>query len=258
MDATEAARFVFGSPNRLAVLRALRETPGRPGDVAERVDVSRATAQRCLRDCAERGWVERADGDYRPTATGARVVRVCDALLTDLDAIDAAAALLDDLPCFDSPLPLGPLADAELVVSTPEQPHRAARAFAERIDESDADHYDCLSPMMTRLHIDAFDARLDDGASVELVCPASVVDAEREVRPENVARSLALPSFDLYVHPERFEYALTVTDEEVFVATVGRSRAMRAVAWTADDDLREWARERYAAEKRAAERVEAE
>lgn len=253
MDAHEAANFVFASPNRLAVLHALGADPGRPRGVADRVDVSRATAQRCLRTCADEGWVARVDGDYRLTPTGERVVRRARSLLGDLRVLDEKAALLERLPTTDPPLPLGGLDDAAVVTATREQPHRAAEAFTDHVRECDADHYDCLSPTMTKLYIDAFGDCIEDGASVDLVCPDSVLDAERDVRPDNVARSLALPAFDLYVHPGDLDYALVVAGEEAFVGVYDDASALSAVAWTDDDAVREWARERFEAEKEAAD-----
>ncbi|GGL23005.1 hypothetical protein GCM10009037_03070 [Halarchaeum grantii] len=253
MDAHEAANFVFASPNRLAVLRALRADPGRPRGVADRVDVSRATAQRCLRACADEGWVARVDGDYRLTPTGERVVERACGFLDDLRVLDEKEALLDRLPTTDPPLPVAGFEDATVVTTTREQPHRAAEALTDRIRECDADHYDCLSPTMTKLYIDAFGDCIEDGASIDLVCPDSVLDAERAVRPDNVARSLALPAFDLHVHPGDLDYALVVSDEVVFVGAYDDANALNAVAWTADDAVREWARERFEAEKEVAD-----
>lgn len=255
MDAYEAAKFVFGSRNRLSVLRSLRTEPGRPRGVADRVGVSRATAQRCLRTCADEGWVERVNGDYQLTPVGERVVERALGLVEELSVLDEQEALLRDLPPFDPPLPLAGFDGADVVTATREQPHRAAQAFADRVRDADADHYDCLSPMMTQLFIDAFGSCIEDGASVELVCPAPVLDAERDARPDTVARSLALPSFDLYVHSGDLDYSLAVTDESVFVGAIDETTATSAVAWTDNDDVHAWARERYEAEKAAAEEV---
>ncbi|WP_435095875.1 helix-turn-helix transcriptional regulator [Halarchaeum sp. P4] len=255
MDAYEAANFVFGSRNRLSVLRSLRTEPGRPRGVADRVGVSRATAQRCLRTCADEGWVERVDGDYQLTPVGERVVERALGLLEEFGVLDEQEALFADLPPFDPPLPPAGLADTDIVTATREQPHRAAQAFADHVRECGADQYDCVSPTMTQLYIDAFGARIEDGASVELVCPDSVLDAERDVRPDNVARSLALPTFDLYVRPEELDYALVLTDEEVCLGAIDETQALSAVVWTDDADVHAWARERYDREKAAAEKV---
>ncbi|MFB6077945.1 MAG: helix-turn-helix transcriptional regulator [Halarchaeum sp.] len=255
MDAYEAARYLFGSANRLAVLWEIRDRAASPRDVADAVDVSRATAQRCLRTCSEHGWVERADGGYRLTAIGDRVIERCLSLVSDLTVLDDQERLLEDLPRFEPSLPLAPLASADVVAATSAQPHRAAQSFADHVRESDSAWYRCVAPAMSQLFIDAFSEKLAGGAMIELVCSEAVLDAERETRPANVTQSLDRPGFELYVRPDDVDYSLVLTDREVFVGATDGTRAMTVGAWSADERLYEWANDRYVRERARAERV---
>ncbi|WP_096391425.1 hypothetical protein [Halopenitus persicus] len=90
--------FLVSSPNRLDVFDAVRTAPRPRHELRERIDASRVTLSRILRDLEDRKWIERNDGEYSPTPRGEIVTREVAQLFANLEALDGLEAALLWLP----------------------------------------------------------------------------------------------------------------------------------------------------------------
>lgn len=102
-------------------------------DIEDRLDVSRSTVDRTLRELVQWGLIERAGTTYRRTAAGTLVLTEFDRFEDRTSAIERAAAFLDQLD-VDPDLDGSVFENAEIVIPNRRSPHRPVDAHAERLE----------------------------------------------------------------------------------------------------------------------------
>ena len=103
------------------------------GDIEDRLDVSRSTVDRTLRELVQWGLIERSGSNYRRTAAGTLVLTEFDRFEDRTGAIEQAAELLDQLdvePDIDGSV----FEDAEIVRADRNSPHRPVDAHGKRLE----------------------------------------------------------------------------------------------------------------------------
>lgn len=108
--------FLANSENRVAVFETLVEAPRRRDEILERVDASRVTIARILRELEERNWIERSGQVYEVTSPGEWV---CDEFTDLMDEMEAENRLREALQWFPSELltfDIRCLRDAEIIL----------------------------------------------------------------------------------------------------------------------------------------------
>ncbi|MFB6107556.1 MAG: helix-turn-helix transcriptional regulator [Haloplanus sp.] len=242
--ADDAARFLAGSPDRLALLERLREHPGSPADLADALPMSHRSVQRNLAEFVERGWTEKRDGRYRLTTPGDLVAREHAAYLEALDRIERFAPLFRHLPAADVPDPRW-LADADLAVAEPDNPHAPVNHYVTELRQFETDSVRMLSPVLSRLLHDAHADLAMDGVYTELVMADETIERARELNPTEFAVVVSVDILDLYRSPDPVELGLTLGDDRVLLAAYGDDRHLEACAASSDPDLLAWAAERF-------------
>lgn len=91
--------FLANSENRVRVLEALVEGPRGRDEIRARIDASRVTVARVLRECEARGWISRSRGEYEATPLGEWV---CDSFARLIEEIAAGRRLREVLQWFPS------------------------------------------------------------------------------------------------------------------------------------------------------------
>ncbi|MFC5973378.1 helix-turn-helix transcriptional regulator [Halomarina salina] len=158
---------------RTSVLRELNNDPVRKRDLAARLDVSRSTVDRALRELATQDLVERTDDGYRTTLAGRLTLDAFDHLQERTRGIDAALDVLTVLP-HDAPFPPDLFAGATVVRPSPIAPHRPAETNAQLL--SWADNVNGLISAVSEQYVDNYRDAIDGGTSVQMVFPSAVLE----------------------------------------------------------------------------------
>lgn len=254
MSPHDAAAFLAGSPDRLALLRSLADAPASPGDLAAAHDLSRRSVQRNLAAFTERGWAETTGGTYHLTATGALVAERHAAHVETLDRIERFAPFYRHLDRAHAPDPDW-LADATLTTATEADPQAPVHEYVRRVEGLDAERVRMLSPVLSRLFHEAHATLAARGVPHDLVMPAPVVARARERNPAEFAAVVGSGVVSLRRSPESFRLGLTLADDRVFAAAYDDDRRLRALVESGDGALYDWALDLFEAYRERAERV---
>lgn len=253
--AHDAARYLAGSPDRLALLERLRESPATPADLADALPSSHRTIQRTLAEFTDRGWAEKREGRYQLTTTGKLVTTEHANYVTALDRIETFAPLYRNLPSADAPDPRW-MAGADLAVAEPDNPHAPVDHYVTELGRLETDTVQMLSPVLSRLLHDAHAKLAMKGVHTELVMADATVERARELNPVEFAVVISVDVLDLYRSPDEIRLGLTIGDDRVLLAAYDEDRQLHACASTNDPNLREWAAKRFEHYRDRAELVE--
>lgn len=175
----EDVRFLVRSPNRLAVLTAIRDEPRPRQELRGVTDASRVTLSRILRDFEDREWIDHVDGRYRRTPRGAVVASELARVFSNLDAVENLGETLSWLPVERFEFELGRLADATVVTATDNDLTAPITWTADRV--RGAARVRNVAPGISSEVVDAYlEAAENDGRSLETVLFDRVTEHVRE------------------------------------------------------------------------------
>lgn len=241
---------------RANVLEACREGPVGRSTIADRADCSRTTAYRATADLEDRGLIERANGGYRLTGSGAAMLDHLGAFRTKLAGTSRIQPLFDFV---DSPALVEQahqFADAELVVQDPAAPYHIETRLQSVIDDTETEMWGMTTGLGSPALAEAMFERIEAGVDVEWVLPADTYD--HFVTEYGTLSAHAVDDEQTTVHTrDAIPLDLAVYDETLVVIGFDHERGViGAVALTDEPDALRWARERFADCRRDASRVE--
>lgn len=236
-------RFLADSPDRLALLERVGTEPGGPRDFAADLDQSRRSVQRNLAAFAERGWVEKRDGEYHLTTKGDVVASEHREYVTALDVIEDKEQLYRHLPRGHAPDPSA-IADATVVAAEPDHPQAPVSHYVSVVESIDTDRIRMFSPVLSRIFHDAHAQRVVEGVRTDLILDADRVAAAREKNPGEFATVVAVPTLTLYRHADPIEFGLTVMDDRALVLSYHDGQ-VRACLDATDPAVVDWARDQF-------------
>ncbi|MFB6106278.1 MAG: helix-turn-helix transcriptional regulator [Halobacteriaceae archaeon] len=255
-DAFDVFSFFGGSPNRLRVLRAVRDEPATRRTLQAVTGVNRVTLGRTLAALESRGWIRRAGDGYAATATG-RVV--AGALEGFLDTVETAArldGLLRWLPLDEMDFDLARLADATVVSPRRSDPQATLRRAHETARA--ATDLAMLTHAFTPAIVDAVHQRVTAGdQTVEMVVTADALDV-LAADPDLRAKMAALLDADgaaVYRFDGDVPHVLAVADETVSIGVDDDQGRAQGLLETDDPAVRDWAQATVARYREAATRL---
>lgn len=247
LDVHDDARYLSGSPVRVAILRTLRDDPCRPAALTDEIDATRTTVQRILAGFRDRDWVVKRDAAYHTTPTGRRVHDAYEGLLSELARADRFGAFAADLERAGADFPAAGVASGELTVANDRDPLAAVDRVVELLREAGGSELRSVSPIVTRQYNEAAAEALDDGASVELVIDDGVLAASESEFREATDRALTDDDASVYVARDSLEYGFFRYDDVACVIAHDERNNPRCVFESSDPVVLDWADERFAA-----------
>lgn len=248
MSGDDVARFLADSPDRRRVLAHLVETPGSPAHLADALSLSRRSAQRHLGAFADRGWVEKRDGEYHLTTTGALVVDEHESYLEALDGVDAFGDVYRHLPDADHAPDPRWLADADVTRASAEQPQAPVHHYVASVGGFGTDRVRMVAPVLSRLFHDVHADLALEGTHTDLVLSAETIERARDLNPAEFAVVVSVGVLDLYRHPDPVEFGLTLGDGRLLLGVYDADGHLYACVESTDADFYGWAEglfERY-------------
>jgi len=239
------ARYLAGSPVRVAVLRTLRDEPCRPAALTDAVDATRTTVQRILAGFREREWVVKRDAEYHVTATGERIHDAYEALLAEIDCADRYGGFAADLERANVESPASALEHGEITAATDRDPLAALDRVVELIRLANGATIRAISPIVTNQYNEAAASALDEGASVELVIDRAVLETSIEEFRQATDRARFDDNAAVYVASESIGYGVFKYDDLACVIAYDDANNPRYVFESTDPSVIEWAETRF-------------
>ncbi|MFB6194090.1 MAG: tetratricopeptide repeat protein [Halobaculum sp.] len=184
--------------DRDGLITELAEEPLDPRTLEDRVDASRATINRALRELVEAGLVAEEGGEYGLTAGGRLAHDHYREYRRQWEGIDTAAALLSRLPA-DAPVSRALTDGCRVVESPAETPYLPEQRLVETLRS--ADRCRLVLPAVTdpTLIRELYEHVVTEGNAAEFVVDDSLRDRLFEEFPRRIERMCETEGFELAV-----------------------------------------------------------
>lgn len=249
--------FLASSANRVEVLEALAGAPGNRDELMEELDITRPTLGRILQDLEARLWIERTDQTHGITPLGAMVE---DAFANLLDTMATECRLREVMPWFPAeqlPFDLRCLSGADIVVPTETNIMAHVQRGVEHFRSAHRTRvvsYQTAPPMVkaTNRAVAAHDQRFEGILAADLI--ETLLD-DQEMAPLFV-ELLDAPSVEVYTYDDEIPVMLFIADDTVGIPLTDNEGFARAVVFSEDQTVFDWAVETFEAFRAEAARVE--
>lgn len=251
--ADEAVRTLL---ERREFVDALLDAPKDKRTLVAETDVSRSTVSRALRDLEAHQLVERANGEYRPTAYGELLASEFASLLETASFAWEARDVLEQLPRGELGFDLSRLADADITTPTTANP----TAPMDRVVElkREATRVRSLASGRSPGALDAHREAAEAGDhEFESVCSTDLVawlleDADRR---DALADLLESGNVAVYACDEAIPVPVGITEDVTFFGVESAEGAPVALVESTDDRVRAWAVDTYESRRAAADEL---
>lgn len=244
MPARDAADLLALVERREAVLRDVGPDPRRKCDLADSVSVSRSTVNRAVRELADAGFLEYADGGYRRTLAGRLVLDAYDRFADRAEGVVAAEGVLDGIDP-DSEFAGAVLDGATVVEGTETSPHRPLSHLGDVVGR--ARHVEAFAPAVFPTQVETYHRRIvDAGMTARVLVAEGVMERLGSTYRTETTEALATGRAEIRWCEDLPPYSLTVAETgdgpEIGLLTYGNNGV---VGFLGNDSAEavEWARE---------------
>jgi predicted transcriptional regulator len=226
-------------------LRALADEPASKRSLEDRLDVSRSTVDRAVRDMESWSLVAYDEREYYLTPAGRYGLDVHESTTARLDAVVAAADVLAALR-HETPLDAAFVAGADVVRASPQTPDAVVSRLLESVQA--AEHVDGVAPVALTGHLDTFyEEATAGGGQVRMFIEAKLFDHLVTAPNDPLQSAIEDPNVRLERATVPFEFGLWIADDseagvvvytETGVKAVLVNDAPAAVAWAREQQRR--------------------
>lgn len=225
---------------RASMIAALREGALDRRGLEQRLEISKSTAHRNTNSLAERGLIERSDGEYKLTAFGAAVAEVVATFEADMQTTVRLAPLFEAISGIQPRCPVEAFADATVTTSDSGDPFGPLARFVSLVQETETlrmfDSYAVAPTYMDEIH-----GRVLDGLATEVIERPDIALDIMENYPRKCVELCASEFLTMRLH-EALPFGLVIFDSRIGVGVRDRvSGAPRAFVDTDTPEGRAWA-----------------
>ena len=251
--------FVTRAENRVEALLLLSTAPATRPELQEATDIPRATLSRILADFDDRELLDRDGYEYVLTPLGKLLATEIRSLLDSVEAMQRLEDVRRWLSIDEFDFPVERLADADVVVPSPQDPTAPIRRMEELFGE--ARRVRLVANSVVPGCLEALWREVIAGRQtlewVTTTAALEVVDDDPELT-QWTRELLGTGDASVYVHEEGSPQVLGIVDEAVLTPVSDGTGAVQGHVETEDDVVRSWAEEAIDAYVRDAEPLEAE
>lgn len=229
---------------RTELIERVREGVGEKRELTERLDVSRATVDRAVRELESADVLERTDGGYALTPFGELAYAEFRRLAGRFETLERARELLLSLPAGFEIDP-DVLEGAEVTLAERPMPHEPIDRLEELIEEHD--RVRCYASIAFPAAIGALHRRItEDDAEIELLLDESLVEYLRTNYDEGLRDALAAENATLRRLPleQGLGVVLALFDERIVWIGVHDDGDLHGSITLESERASEWARVR--------------
>lgn len=247
MSGPDASEVMAVVARRGGVLRAIDADGVGKRDMDDRLDVSRSTINRSVRELEATGLIERTGGGYRRTLAGQIALEEYDAFESRIDGVVSGLDALEPLAA-DTELDAAMLDGAEVVLAERHSPHLPVTELCDLLDRG-REVTGFAPAVLPQLVATIRDGVVDRGMRVDLAVTEPVVERLVSAYSDEVQAAADTGNLTLRSVADDLAYGLLVveTDDGPTAALVvfGESGA-RALVTNPAADAVVWARDRVA------------
>ncbi len=194
------------------VLTELVDEPLHKRDLTDRLDASRSTVDRAVRELEGAGLIERQSVGYAATLLGRLALDCFRTYREESRKLFELETALDPLPA-DCELPLELVSDADTLVAADPAPYRPMEQIHEEIMA--ADEFRILLPVLydPRFLERCYEHAVEQGNPASMVVDESVVETARKDFPDQTADKMACDWFSAWTG-ETPSYGLLLTTRD--------------------------------------------
>lgn len=248
--------FLARAESRVRILEALRESESATQlELRTRLDASRTTVSRALKSLTEQGWVERSDGAYRLTRSGALIAAEFTRLLDEIERIEELDEFLRLFPADVEAPDVLDVADFEVTYATDADPYAPARKQSGIL--STADRLRMLLPAIDLESTERIAEQVTERGLVAetVVSPGVEATMESEEFAPVMREKVRTGRSPVFVAQETVPFYLGLADDgRVQIGLADGDGLPRVLLETSDGSVREWAEGVYREFRGTAER----
>lgn len=244
-DPLDDIRYLADSTHRPVVLAALAERPRSRDELRVVTGASAATVARLVTGFEERGWLERADREYRLTTLGAFVAAGFSRLHREMAASEELQPLLPGMPLDEIGIGVDQLVGARVTRVTPSEP----LAIASRIRELELTSQDArsLTDFFPEPCIDGrYEAIVEGTQRYQAVfSPGVVAAAMASAAAEKFTAIVDADSADIRVYEGPIDYRVMVHDGVACLIVRNEQNISVGMVETDDETVLDWVVDRF-------------
>ncbi|AHG00148.1 IclR family transcriptional regulator [Halostagnicola larsenii XH-48] len=239
--ALEEIEFLALSPNRIAVLNALRDAPATRRELGAATGASQPTLGRILRDFDDRNWIVRTAEGYDVTATG----RLVAAGFTDLREIVETELTLRDvvawLPTDEMDFDLLALRDATITVPSQTRPGAPVSRVTDTI--RGAETVRIVSHAFNERSLETIHRHVrENGQRFEGIFSTAAIDAlaDEPSLSDRLRELLETDRAEVRVFDGDVPHAVTIADDVLSLMVRDDDGVLQAALDTDNEQVRTW------------------
>lgn len=209
-DPYETISALGDAQSRIVFLRALTKGPARKAELEARTELSRSTINRRADEMEKSQWASTNPmKQYHLTLIGELLIRYYDTFEANLTQLAAKSEFFDQLQNHNIDIPLDVLENSTVIAATDGDPHAVVNNFIEST-RLKIDTFRGIVPITSPVFNEHAGHILEQGADMELIIDATVLEDSKAKYPDHVERGLAAENFTFLIHQDKLDFGLAI------------------------------------------------
>lgn len=245
VDPFEDIQFLARANTRIRAIQLLAEKPRDRDELIERLDISRATLSRLLRQFEDREWVTQDGTQYTTTRFGSAMANDITQLLDTATTIRQFRGVAQYLPFDELGIEFHQLQGAQVTEATSADPAAPARRVGQLLDAANRTRIlkQTIDPNASRPH---YEAVIQGQQRTEVILTHEAIDTVTET-PETRQwfQEMIANEVPVYRYDGSVPINLKIIDETVVISVTDENGLLPALIETNDEEIFSWAVETF-------------
>lgn len=244
-DPFEDIQFLARANTRIRAIQLLAEQPRDRDELIERLDISRATMSRLLRQLEDRDWVTQDGAQYTTTRFGAAMATDITQLLDTATTIRQFQGIAQYLPFDELGIEFHHLRGARITEATSADPAAPARRVGQLLDSANRTRIlkQAIDPNASRPH---YEAVIQGQQQTEVILTDEAIHTVNETRETRQwFQEMIANDVPVYRYDGNVPINLKIIDETVVISVTDDNGLLPALIETTDEAIFSWATETF-------------
>ena len=245
VDPFEDIQFLARANTRIRAIQLLAEKPRDRDELIERLDISRATLSRLLRQFEDREWVTQDGAQYTTTRFGSAMANDITQLLDTATTVRQFQGIAQYLPFDELGIEFHQLRGARITEATSADPAAPAQRVGQLLDAADRTRIlkQTIDPNASRPH---YEAVIQGKQQTEVILTHEAIDTVTET-PETRQwfQEMITNEVPVYRYDGSIPINLKIIDETVVISVTDENGLLPALIETNDEEIFSWAVETF-------------
>lgn len=240
-DSFDDLQFLARAETRIRAMQLLAEKPRDRDELVDRLDTSRATLSRLLRQLEDREWVTQDGAEYTATRFGSAMASDLTQLLDTATTIRQFRGVAQYLPFDELGIEFHQLQGARITEATSSDPAAPARRVGQLLDSADRTRIlkQAIDPNASRPH---YEAVIQGKQRTEVILTHEAIDTVNENRETRQwFQEMIRNEVPVYRYEGSVPINLKIIDETVVLSVTDKNGLLPALIETSGDGILSWA-----------------